>query len=325
MRTFLTVLKNNYLRTAPRIVPLIFITAVTLASIMLAVYMTGIQQVKGHVVFVTQDVSESFPQSKYLDVTVLPEAPPMSSLVEQKYDAYVTKDADGSYSIETLRNDDFKNMLQLLLKNPEASGVNSKTERGVGVNILGFIMMFLLMMSLSNMFAFADDKEQGQLLRIAASPASFGAYLAAHCVYCLSFVLPDYIMLVILKCCGWDIGFNLLQYAALLSALMFLGISFALLLNTFFRKPDNANMLGNSLTVLTSVLAGSFYSFSKDNKVLDSIIKILPQKDLMDFAQHMQNGSTSGHFGSIGYVILFSVALFVFSCVVLRSKYVKKV
>lgn len=324
MRTFWTVLKNNYLRTVPRITPLIFITVVTLASIMLAVYMTGIQQVKGHVVFVTQETTEAFPESKYLDVTVLAEAPPRSALVEQKYDAYITKDAGGNYSIETLRNDDFKNMLQLLLKNPDARGIKSKVERGVGVNILGFIMMFLLMISLSNMFAFADDKEQGQLLRIAASPASFGCYLAAHCVYCLSFVLPDYMMLVILKCCGWDIGFNLLQYAALLCALMFLGISFGLLLNTFFRKPDNANMLGNSVTVLTSVLAGSFYSFSKDNPVLDNIIKVLPQKDLMDFAQYMQNGSTSGHYGSIGYVILFSLALFAFSCFVLRRMYVKK-
>ncbi len=325
MRTFLTVLKNNYLRTLPRIVPLIFITVVTLASIMLAVYMTGIQQVKGHVVFVTQDASEALPQSKYLDITVLPEEPPLSALLEQKYDAYITKDAGGNYSIETLRSDDFKNMLQLLLENPNVSNVNSKTERGVGVNILGFIMMFLLMISLSNMFAFADDKEQGQLLRIAATPASFGCYLTAHCVYCLSFVLPDYIMLVILKFCGWDIGFNLLQYAALLLALMFLGISFALLLNTLFHKPDNANMLGNSITVLTSVLAGSFYSFSKNNPVLDNIIKVLPQKDLMDFAQHMQNGSTPDHYGSISYVVLFSLTLFAFSCIVLRRMYVKKV
>lgn len=325
MKTFLTVLKNDYLRTTPRIVPFIFITLVMLASMMLAVYITGIAQVKGHVVFVTENTSETLPQSKYLSVTVLPEKPPVSSLVEQKYDAYITRDVSGNYSIETLRNDDFQKMLKLLLKNPDVNVADSKTERGVGVNILGFIMMFLLMTSLANMFVFADDKEQGQLRRIAASPASFGVYLAAHCVYCLSFALPEYLMLVILKCCGWNIGFNLLQYALLMTVLVFLGISFSLVLNTLFRKPDNANMLGNSVTVLTSVLAGSFYSFSKDNTALNNIIKVIPQKDLMDFAQNMQNGSTSGHYGSIGYVIVFSLALFSFSCVVLRKKYVKKV
>ncbi|MDR3644743.1 MAG: hypothetical protein P4M02_06695, partial [Clostridia bacterium] len=90
-------------------------------------------------------------------------------------------------------------------------------------------------------------------------------------------------------------------------------------------KPDNASMLGNSITVLTSVLAGSFYSFSKDNTMLDRIMKLLPQKEIMDFAQSMQDGSAWQHSGSILYAIAFSLALFVFSCIVLRRIYVKKV
>jgi ABC-2 type transport system permease protein len=187
------------------------------------------------------------------------------------------------------------------------------------------MMMFLLMITFSNLFAFADDKEQGQLRRIAATPASFVGYLAAHCVYCLTFFLPEYILLVILKLIGWNIGFSLLQYAGLITVLGFLGISFALLLNTLIKKPDNANMLGNSVTVLTSILAGSFYSFSKNNVVLDHMIKLLPQKELMNYAQYMQNGSAGQHSASIFYIIIFSAALLVFSYTVLRQKYVKKV
>ena len=326
MRTFLTVLKNNYLRTIPRVASLIVITIITLASIILAVYITNIQQVKGHIILITQNSEGTLPKSsKYLDIKVLTEKPPHSALVEQKYDAYVTIDKNGNYQIETLRNKDFKNMLLLLLKNPDANIIDSKTERGVGVNIIGFMMMFLLMMTFSNLFAFADDKEQGQLRRIAAAPASFGWYLVAHCIYCLSMLLPEYILLVILKLCGWNIGFSILQYAGLMIVLGFLGISFALLLNTLIKKPDNANMLGNSVTVLTSVLAGSFYSFSKNNAVLDNIIKLLPQKELMNFAQHLQNGSAWQYAGSILYVIAFSLVLFIFSCTVLRQMYVKKV
>lgn len=326
MRTFLTVLKNNYLRTIPRVTLLIVITIVTLASIVLAVHMTNIQQVKGHIVLITQNSDVALPKSsKSLDIKVLPEKPPHSALVEQKYDAYVTIDESGNYQIETLRNKDFKNMLLLLLKNTDANINGSKAERGVGVNIIGFMMMFLLMMTFSNLFTFADDKEKGQLRRIAAAPASFSWYLAAHCFYCLSMMLPEYILLVILKLCGWNIGFSILQYAGLMIVLGFLGISFALLLNTLIKKPDNANMLGNSVTVLTSVLAGSFYSFSKNNAVLDSIIKLLPQKELMDFAQYLQNDNAWQHAGSILYVIAFSLTLFIFSCSVLRKMYVKSV
>lgn len=326
MRTFLTVLKNNYFRLMPRLIPTIVMTLVTLASIMLAVYITGVQQVKGHIVLITQSASSTLPKSsKLLDITVLPQKPPHSELVKQKYDAYVTIDSNGNHQVETLHNNDYKNLILLLLKNPDARVKDTGTERGVGVNIIGFMMMFLLMLAFSNLFAFADDKEQGQLRRIAASPASFGWYLAAHCVYCLSLLLPEFIMLAILKGIGWNIGFSLPQYAGLMAVLGFLGISFALLLNTLIQKPDNANMLGNSITVLTSVLAGSFYSFSKNNVILDNIIKLLPQKEIMDFAQHIQNGSAWQHSGSILYVIGFSLVLFILSCTVLRQMYVKKV
>jgi ABC-2 type transport system permease protein len=326
MKTFFNVLRNNYLRTIPRLGSTVLMTIITLLTIILAVYFTGLQQVKGHVALITQSSTMELPKnSKQLDITVLSVKPPHSDLVKQKYDAYVSINASGGYDIETLHNSDFKNMIALLLNDPDANVADGKSERGTGVNIIGFMMMFLLMISFSNLFAFADDKEQGQLHRIAASPASFGWYLAAHCAYCLSLLMPDFLMIAALKWCGWNIGFSILQYLGLIVVLGFLGISFALLLNTFIKKPDNANMLGNSVTVLTSVLAGGFYSFSKNNVILDHIIKLLPQKELMDFAQHLQDGSAGQHIWSILYVIIFSLVLFAFSCTVLHRMYVKKV
>jgi ABC-2 type transport system permease protein len=326
MRTFFSVLKNNYLRTVPRLTPVIVMTIITLVTIILAVYVTGMQQVKGHVAVITQGSTATLPKnSKQLDITVLTQRPPHSDLVKQKYDAYITINAKGAYEIETLHNSDFKNMITMLLQYPNAKVTENTTDRGVGVNIIGFMMMFLLMLAFSNLFAFADDKEQGQLRRIIAAPTSFWAYLAAHCVYCLTMMLPSFIMLAILKNCGWNIGFSLLQYAGLIVVLGFLGISFALLLNTFIKKPDNANMLGNSIAVLTSVLAGSFYSFSKNNEVFDNIIKLLPQKELLNFAQHLQNGTAWQNMGAILYVIGFSLVLLIISCIALRRMYIKKV
>ena len=324
MKTLFAVLKNDYLRLIPRLGSVAVFTVCTLAAVIFAVYITGTQQVKAHVVYIPQSETETAPQSsKVLAITVLSEKPPQSSLVQQKYDAYVTADGNGSYHIETLRSDGFKNMLLLLLKNPDADVSGFTTERGAGVNIIGFMMMFVLMIAFFNLFTFADDKEQGQLHRIAAAPASFGWYLCAHCVYCLSMLLPEYILLIVLKLLGWDVGFTLLQYAGLMAALSFLGISFALLLNTMIKKPDNANMLGNSITVLSSILAGSFYSISENNTILDGIIKVLPQKEFMDFAAFLQNGSAAEHIGSIMYPVVFALAMFAFSVIVLQKKYVK--
>lgn len=326
MRTFTTTITNIYERTIPRIVTLILLTAFTLASVVLAVHLTEVQQVKGRIVLVTDKSAETLPQSPArLNIVVSPEKPPHSALVEQKYDAYVTIGKNGDYQIETLRSDSYKNMVLTLLKNPDAILKDSKTARGVGANIIGFMMMFLLMEVFANLFAFADDKEQGQLRRITAAPVSFGGYLAAHCIYCLSMFLPEYILLIILKYCGFDIGFSLLQYAGLLAVMGLLGISFALVLNTLINKPDNASMLGRSVIVLTSMLAGSFYLFTKKNMLLDLIIKVLPQKQFMNFVEYMERGEAWQHSFSIIYVIALSIVLFVVSCSVLRMKYMKRV
>lgn len=319
----LSILKNNYFRMLKRLAQVLTMTLVTLVSIMLAVYVTGTQQVKGHIVIISESGNVSV-NSKYLSVVTMKKEPPYSSLVKQQYDAYVTDKGNGKYEIKTLRNEQFKKMIYSLLENPKVPVPAQKTDRGVGVNIIGFMMMFLLMGMFMNLFTFADDKEKGQLMRISASPVSFTGYLAAHCIYCFSMLLPYYLMIAILKAVGFNIGFTLLQYALMLGVIGILGISFALLLNTLISKPDNANMLGNSVVTLTSVLAGSFFSFSKDNTVLDSIIKVLPQKQLLDFAQYMQNGEAYAHLLSLCYVFVFSILLFTISCVILKRKYVKK-
>lgn len=325
MRTFWTILKSNYLHTRPRIVPMAVITLVTLGSILLAVYITGQQQVAGHVVFIRTSATQTVPKStKMLEITVASQKPPRSDLIRQKYDAYITVGSDGNLQIDTLRGADFKQTLLLLLAHPGTPVPKSADARGVGVNIIGFMMLFLLMLSFSNLFAFADDKEQGQLRRIAAAPASFPGYLAAHAVYCLSLLLPEFLLLAALKACGWNIGFSLPEYAGLMAMLGFLGLSFALLLHTLIAKPDNADMLGNAVTMLTSVLAGGFYSFTKQNAVWDGLTALLPQKQALNFAQALQNGDAWRHIGSVVYVVAFALVLFTVSCIALHGMYVKK-
>lgn len=326
MRTFFSVLKNNFFRTVPQLASVIVMLVLTLVTILLAVYMTGLQQVKGHIAVIAPSGAALPRQSGgQLDITVVAQKPPRSDLVKQKYDAFVTVNPDGSNTVETLRSEEFKKMIMLLLQHPDARVQAGAEERGAGVNIIGFMMMFLLMLSFSNLFAFAADKEQGQLRRIVTAPSSFRGYLAAHCVYCLMLISPAFLMIAVLKWLGWNVGFSLPQYAGLIFVLGFLGISFALLLNTLIKKPDNASMLGSAVTVLTSVLAGGFYSFSRSNALIDPIVRLLPQKELINFAQYLQNGTAAQHVLSLLYVVAFSLALFAASCAVLYRMYVKKV
>ncbi|MDD2992814.1 MAG: ABC transporter permease [Pygmaiobacter sp.] len=326
MKTFFSVLKNDYLRVLPRWTTVGIFTLFTLATMLFAVYLTEVQHFNAHIAYIPQGSSMSAPQSSpSLTVNVLEEVPPRSALMQQQYDAYVTPGPGGTYTVETLKNQDFKQLLTLLLKNPNADLSALQPGRGVGVNILGFMMMFALTLAAFNLFVFADDKEQGQLKRISAAPVSFGFYLTAHCVYCLSMMLPEYLLLVVLKLLGWDIGFSLPQYAGLLSILVLFGISLSLLLNTLIKKPDNANMLGNSIIALTSILSGSFYSLKEENTLLDGMVNLLPQKQLLDFATALQSGNTAGHTSSLLYFTTITFVILVSAVVLLHKKYVKQV
>ena len=178
------ILKNDFCRMRPRLGSFISMLIITLASIFFAVYVTGVQQVKGHIALVTSSSAQAL-DTKYLSVEVMKEKPLRSALVRQQYDAIVTDRGNGQFDIETLRNSDFKNMLQLLLKNPKAKIPAQKNDRSVGVNVVGFLMVFLQMSAFFYFFPFAEDKEQGQLLRISASPVTFNKYLAENLLLCI--------------------------------------------------------------------------------------------------------------------------------------------
>ena len=317
------ILKNDFCRIRPRLGSILAMFVITIVSIFFAVYVTGVQQVKGHIAFVTNGSAQNL-DTKYLSVEVMKHKPLHSALVRQEYDAIVTDRGSGKFGIETLRNDNFKNMLQLLLKNPQTKIPTQKNDRSVGVNVVGFLMIFLGMSAFFYFFPFAEDKEQGQLLRISASPLSFNQYLAAHLLFCLCSFVPPWVTLAVLQAAGWNIGFSIGQYAGLFLILAILGSSYALLLHTLIKKPDNANMLGNSLMIVTSTLAGCFYSFSKDNAVLDLLIKILPQKQFMDFAVNLQNGEALQHLFPVFYILALSLIMFGVAYMKLRHDFVER-
>lgn len=321
----LTIIKNNYYRIYERLGIVTVMTILMIVSIIIAIYMTSLQEIKGHIVFVTSG-TESPIQSPYLFIEVMDEKPAFSDLMKHKYDAYVWEKDNHEFEIETVKNDQFKAMLMSLLNDEEGGNpaLTESTERGVGANIIGFLMMFLLMAASMNLFTFAEDKEQGHLERILCSPLSVIQYVSAHIFTCLSLYVPAYICLVVMNLLGFDIGFSLLQYGGLIIVIGLLGISFALLLFMLFRKSDHATMLGNSVIILTTILAGSFYSFDEHNKSIEWVISVLPQKHLLSYAWYVEQGVASSHWGSLAYAIILVAGLLLCTMWVLKQRYIRQ-
>lgn len=304
---------------------IIIMAVLMILSMILAIYMTGLQETKGHVVFVTNE-TEAPVQSPYLKIDVMKEKPPHSELIKRRYDAYVWQKQDKTFEIESIKNAEFKALLMRLLsdRDLDPSSVSVSSDRGIGANIIGFLMMFLLMAASLFLFTFSEDKEQGILKRIACSPISVMKYVLAHIVTCLTMYTPAFLCLIIMKLIGYNIGFSLLQYAGFIIIIGLLGISLMLVLFTLIHKPDNATMLANSILILTTILAGSFYSFDQHNKGIEWVVSILPQKHLLSFAGYVEHGTASAHIGSLIYVIILVGGLLLFATWSLKQRYIKQ-
>lgn len=317
-------IRNNYYRIKSKRYYVIISLLMTMLSIFLAVYLTSRTETKGNIAVVTQSKVSIF-QSKYINFILMEKEPPKYQLVLSKYDGVIMDKGNGKYDIDTIKNNDFKKMLEMIVKNPKTFKPESVATRGIGTNIMGYLLMFILLQSVLYMFILAEDIELKQIERIVAAPVSFFKYMLSHFIFIFFLIFtPAFFTLVVMKVIlGFNIGFSLLQYMALLGLICPLGIAFAMFLNAIIKVSDTANMMGSSIVVLTTTFAGSFYSFENGNKVLERAIWILPQKDFLSFVQGLEGGrGVSSVFPQLMYVIIISFVFFTFSMIKIRKDYI---
>lgn len=320
----LAIFKNDVRRLMEQKAYLTVAIVLTICSVIAAVVLTNHVVAKGNIALVTTSVEKELTDSPYFNVSVRSEAPRKSELVQNRYDAIVYMESDGSYRIETIKSDEFKGMLTSFLSNPDTFRPDSDTTRHIGTNIIGYMMMFLLIQGMLYGKLFADDKEKHMIERVAISPIAFRNYLLGHGIFTILLIfVPSYSVIVAAKLFGVNIGLGLLQYAGLIGILSILSTAFSLFLNSLFYVADTANMVGSSVITLTSILAGSFYSFSKEDSLFSRILHILPQKDFINFVNALEKGTLSGKTElQFLYVILLSITFFVFASFKTRKDYV---
>jgi len=204
-------------------------------------------------------------QSNYIKFTPMKEEPPKYQLVMGKYDGVIIDKGNGNYDVETIKNEDYRKMLEETTKNPEGFVPKVEDTRGIGTNIIGYLLVFVLLQCFQFMFTLSEDMELKQIKRIANAPVSFIKYLLSHFVstFTLIFTPAFFILMVMKGIFELNIGFSLLQYAVLLGLLCSFSTVFAMFINEMVKLLDTANMMGSAIVLLTTILSGSFYSFEK--------------------------------------------------------------
>ncbi|BCN31037.1 ABC transporter permease [Anaeromicropila herbilytica] len=326
----LEVLNNDWKRLLEEKMYLCVSIALTICSIVAAIVLTNTMQTKGNIAMVVTDqsantsLSKKFSSSPYFHVSKMKKAPLESDMVQNRYDAIVTMKEDGSYNIKTIKSDDMKKMIVGALNNPDSYVPSNDKDREIGTNIMGYMMMFVLIQGLFYARFFAKDKEEHIIKRVVTSPIAFRKYLFGHATFILGMIFaPTFAVILIAKILGVAIGFSLLTYALLIAVLSILATAFALFLNSFFCVADTANMIGTATITLTTILAGSFYSFTKKESVLDKLVHLLPQKDFINYVNALEKGHLSRNIElQFIYVLVISAIFFLIAVMKTKRDYV---
>jgi len=318
----INILKNDFRRMLCHKKNVMLTLFMTICMVSFAIYFTSTLQVMGNVAVVSSEKIDTQGLEQYYKITYLDEKPMTSELIENRYDAVIINSADG-IKVETIKSDEFKNTLLNALANPSDFKPKTDEIRGIGTNIIGYLIMILMMQGNLYMEYFAEDKEKKLIEKISVTPIAFFNYLLAHCIYVfLMMFIPSFCVISIASLFGIQIGFSLVEFAGIIALLCLLSEAIGLFFNTVFNSVESANMIGSAAIILTSILGGTFYSYSHTNKIMNFIVDLLPQKNFISFV----SSAETGNFGSValyqfGYCVLIIIMFFVVSILINSKKY----
>lgn len=317
------IIRNNFRRLRYQKQLIILLVIFTIMASAAAIFVSTGLKAKWDIAVVS---SQAVPlKSVNLNLVQMDEAPKRSMLVSGKYDAILYRNADGTYKIDTIKSKETSAQMMAALEGTR-DATSTFSNRGTGTNILGFLMMFLLLMGSMAMCMYSDDKEQKQITRVAASPIKISTYLFAHSLFnfCFLFIPAVIILNVIRLISGVDYGYDFWTFSALLALICAFSTAFCLLLYSFLsNKADSAKMVGNTVIILTSILAGGFYAFDKSNRALELMVTILPQKAYLVLAKGLeQHEDFRTYLPALIYLILITVIFYVISVIKTKREWV---
>ncbi|MCY8825536.1 ABC transporter permease [Bacillus atrophaeus] len=322
----LNLFKNRWERMLTK--KAIIIIAVVIVPLMIgvAIFFSGEPVIKETIALVTdKGNTQNIPNDPTFRVVVVHKKPKFSDLVTGKYTAVVEK-KNNSYSVTTLKSEEDKKVIEQFFETGRLpdnyQGEDElRAERGAGTNILGFIVMLILMQGVALTALYPEDRMLKTFRRILTSPVSEKKYLLVQSIFTfLCLYIPSYLAIVITKVSfGVEIGFGFGMLALLLAILTVLATAFSLFMASVMEQ--NTSLVTSGISVVTSVLGGCFISFTPNNKMLDVICSILPQKAFMTLVHGLEMGQNMWDFNNqLIYLLIWSAALWLLGGFITKSR-----
>lgn len=243
--------------------------------------------------------------SAEVNITQLKNKVPLSDLVKNKYDAVIYYE-DGKVQIDTVKGNDFKSKL-LKIANGENVKIKDGEKRGVDANIVGYITMFIILLGVM-LYRFYFDEKKGISKRVISANISYEQYIISHfvSVFIMIFVPTVIVVTIAKEVLKLDTNVTVFELDFIVFVLALLASAFGLLISSIVKEEESASMLGVMINIITTLLAGSFFTIS-NNTLINIISDIMPQKHILNFTIALENGKTN-------YIDIINV---IFVCIIM--------
>ena len=312
MRNILLILKNNLYRLKSDKILLIMMLVVTPIIIGLGIYFSNNVEMKGKIAIIeASDMQEEAIKSvlgmqKNIELEFLNKEVGNTKLIRGEYAAQVSLKG-GKIEISEFSNSEVKKSLEAMISGKEYK--SEMIEVSVVAKIVGFLLMFLFFGSISVADQFLSDRENYIYTRVLQGNVSYFEYTLGQFIYIIAtLTIPTILIsLMTVKVFNVDIGMSTLSFIGIIFLVGLLSSSFIILISNIFKDRTAVGMNGSIIAMLTCLLSGCLISTDGQNKIVDGIRNLLPQKRLMDFANDFGSADLIFILGFIVITILGSI------------------
>lgn len=307
----ISLLRNHLLRSFAKKERLLLMYVLLFISICLALFLSNQNQGKNNVAVIGE--YNSTKNNNYIKISKLNKPPKTSELVNGTYDAIIDF-SKNEPEVITIKNEKIKTLINSQFFENEAISLKKPETNNLSQKIIGFMLMFLLMSAVTNAFLYSEDREKNLVPRLLSSGLSNNKLIISYLFFTFSLIyFPTMLMLYFINIImGISLGLSIINYAILMAIICLFAVCFALCNASFFDDADQASMIGSMFLVITSLVSGSFFELTTENKLWQMITGLLPQKQFLSLVANISNGQAySNNLLIIIYLLVLSIILFI--------------
>lgn len=238
-------------------------------------------------------------------------------IINKSFKKDEVKEIDGYFDFYNIKDTKTNDMMKSLVKiylvsnkpmnmesavNGLQNGTLSKEER-----IISFLATVLLITTVVNAAVMIRDREENTFYRFMYSPNKKFKYILGNILYNYVF---SYTQLLIAITVTRILGMKLeIQFLTLLSyglLLTFLMTTFGTFIACIFNKELYANLFAAAISLILSLIGGTFIIYDKMPKGLQLLSTITPNRWIIKSIQYLEHGTVSGA-NPIIILIIFSI------------------